>query len=209
MVSSDKSLPSVPDVARKIWEDLRRLLRARPALETKKHIPNADEHVVNWKDIEHFDQSWKSRISRMAAFVPPKARVLDLGCGEMWLREFLQDCAYIPVDYKMRGPGTIICDFNQGEFPDLDVDVAFVSGCLEYVEDPAWFIGKVAAHAKMCVISYCSTEHFVDPEERAALGWKNSLDSSKLISLFASSNMRLTDQAFLPDTKNTVFRFVA
>ena len=175
----------------------------------KKAKPSPGKGSVDWKDIEYFDETWKNRIRQMAAFVPPNSRVLDLGCGEMRLRGFLKDCVYIPVDYRARSPETIVCDFNRGEFPDVRADVSFVSGCLEYIENPAWFIGQIAIHSNICVISYCSIEHFNDPAERAALAWKNSFDAKDVVALFMAKNMRVTAQTFLPETRNTVFRFVA
>lgn len=209
MPSKPEQAASAADSATKPWGALSRLAgRFRWPL-VKKEQPSSGKVPVNWKDIEYFDQTWKNRIRQMAVFVPPNCSVLDLGCGEMWLREFLTNCVYIPVDYQARGPETIVCDFNHGEFPDKHADVSFVSGCLEYIEDPPWFIGQIAAHSHACVISYCSIEHFDDPAERAALAWKNSFDAKELISLFRAVDMRVAAQTFLPETKNTVFRFDA
>lgn len=110
------------------------------------------------------------------------------------MQEGFRDCVYIPVDYQARGPETIVCDFNRGEFPDKQADVSFVSGCLEYIENPSWFIEQIAAHSHICVISYCSVEHFDDPAQRAAFTWKNSFDAKELVSLFLAKDMRLTAQ---------------
>jgi hypothetical protein len=175
----------------------------------KRNKPASNVIPATWKDIEYFDETWKNRIRQMAGFIPPKSRVLDLGCGEMRLREFLKHCVYIPVDYMARGPETIVCDFNRGEFPNVPADVSFVSGCLEYIENPSWFIGQIAAHSQICVISYCSIEHFDDPSQRAAAAWKNSFDAQEVISLFLAKGMTLSARTFLPESKNTVFRFVA
>ncbi|PZR81745.1 MAG: hypothetical protein DLM68_17160 [Hyphomicrobiales bacterium] len=209
MVLQHEHLPAAREFIRKLWGTFARLVTQIEWSAGRTVGPPFNESAVNWKEIEYFDQTWINRVRKMAAYVPPKSRVLDLGCGEMWLREFLEDCIYIPVDYKTRSAETIVCDFNRCEFPDEQVDVAFVSGCLEYIENPFWFIEEIATHSKICVISYCSTEHFDDPAQRAALGWKNSFGSKELISLFGANDMKLTDETFLQDTKNTIFRFVA
>jgi hypothetical protein len=133
---------------------------------------------------------------------------MDLGCGKMWLHIFLVSCKYFPVDYCQRGEDTIVCDFNKGEFPNLDVDVAFVSGCLEYVEKPQWFINQIARCARGCVISYCVTEAFPDPIQRSAMGWKSSFSTAQIIAMFEDNSMRLIDQDFLPDSGNALFSFV-
>lgn len=51
---------------------------------------------------------------------------------------------YIGVDYIKRDDETIVCDFNNGEFPKVQVDTVFVSDVLEYIGDPQWFWEKLA-----------------------------------------------------------------
>ena len=73
---------------------------------------------INWKDIEYFDDKWKLRIDKMSKYIERNDSVMDLGCGKMWLKKHLHETnLYIPVDYKNRGEGTIICEFNKNEFP--------------------------------------------------------------------------------------------
>lgn len=159
-----------------------------------------------WKDIEYFEESWKERISQMARYIPPRSTVMDLGCGRQWLREYLDQCRYVPVDYRSRSPDTLVCDFNRKEFPDVDVDVCFVSGCLEYVEDPAWFIEQIGNHAKRCVLSYCPVDDHYDLRARASLAWKSNLTKADLLSLFAAAGMRVEAEA--TSMNNCVFSFV-
>ena len=162
----------------------------------------------NWKDIEYFDEAWKERIRRMASYVPAQSVVMDLGCGKQWLREYLDRCEYIPVDYCSRSADTLVCDINRGEFPDMSVDVCFVSGCLEYADKPDWLVGKIAAQARLCVISYCAADGVPDPITRASLGWKNSFTKDELVSLFESKGMRPEGNIddFVPN--NPIFKFV-
>ncbi len=179
-----------------------------PGAEARRTAAAAKVAAVEWKEIEYFDEKWQERIKRLAEFVPPGSSVMDLGCGKMWVRNFLVDCVYIPVDYASRGEETIVCDFNKGEFPDRNVDVAFVSGCLEYVENPRWFVDQIVNHADRCVISYCTTEAFPNPVMRSATGWKNSFDAAQIIAMFEEKSMRLIGRDFLPDSGNTLFCFV-
>ena len=115
-------------------------------------------------------------------------------------------CKYIGIDYVSRGPETIVCDLNAGQFPDGMVDVAFVSGCLEYVNDPAWFIGQVARHCNICIISYCTIENFSQLSERRKNAWVNDMSQVKLIQLFAENKMTLiSNQSTL--SCNSIFVF--
>jgi len=162
----------------------------------------------NWKDIEYFDDAWKKRIKLMATFIPDNKTITDLGCGKMWLKEYINDknIKYIPVDYKNRGNNTIICDFNKHEFPTNESDIAFVSGCLEYVIDPEWFVNKISENNKLCIISYCTTDHYNNMTIRKANAWKNNLSKNELINLFRKSKMLLINET-ITNTKNTIFIF--
>jgi len=159
-----------------------------------------------WKDIEYFNDQWKERIWQMAQYIPPACTVLDLGCGKMWLSEYLRECRYIPVDYCDRGKGTYIYDFNKAEFPNVKADYSFVSGCMEYVESPRWFIEQISTHSGACVISYCGREYFPDLQGRMARGWKNNFSKNELIALFNSFGMVLAEEA-TTRTQNFIFVF--
>ncbi len=66
-----------------------------------------------WQQIEYFNPDWKGRIGKMASHIAPGESVVDLGCGQMWLKEFLSASSrYTGVDYTQRGADTIVADFN-------------------------------------------------------------------------------------------------
>jgi SAM-dependent methyltransferase len=159
-----------------------------------------------WRQVEHFDEGWKERIRLMAEFIPTDSSVMDLGCGKMWLKQFLNKDTYYGVDYTDRGEGTIICDFNQGEFPTQNAEVAFVSGCLEYIENYNWFINCIGENTKSCVLSYCTLEHFPDKTIRRELAWVNDLTRSELIELFSGIGMTLVGEK-VTKTKDSIFHF--
>jgi hypothetical protein len=146
----------------------------------------------DWKEIEFFDLRWKDRIKEMASHIRPGEVVLDLGCGQCWLKEFLpENCHYIPCDYVSRSEDTIVCDFNAGQFPEEKVDVCFISGCLEYVQDPGWFVGKVSAFSNRCIIAYCITRPEDDLKKRREKAWKNDFSTEDLVSLFSNHGFEL------------------
>ena len=159
-----------------------------------------------WINIEYFDPSWTKRIKEMSKYIQPGKSIIDLGCGKMWLKQYLKDNKYFPVDYTDRGEGTIICDFNTGEFPEINADVAFISGALEYVEDPDWFISNVSKRCSECVISYCTIEDYPDVKFRNKQGWVNSYSNQEIIDLFAKFGFKLVaENTNIP--KNRIFYF--
>lgn len=154
-----------------------------------RYLPKpAPRQTVKWSEIEYFDANWKKRIAVMAGMIPAGATVLDLGCGMEWLKDHLPEgSGYVGVDYVGRSQNTIICDFNKREFPDERADVAFVSGCLEYIEDAPWFVSEISKHTDSCLLSYCT------PEEcpRREPGWRNSYSHQGIVELFKVAGLPL------------------
>lgn len=161
----------------------------------------------NWRTFEYFDPSWNKRIKKMASYISTGASVLDLGCGKMWLQQYLHDTPYYPIDYTDRGAGTIVCDFNLKEFPEQHADVAFVSGTLEYINDSAWFLSCISKNCDQCVISYCLKEYYPDPAFRRKQSWVNNFSRDEIIQMFSEAGFQLIaeDSAI---AKNMIFNFI-
>ena len=151
----------------------------------------ADKQAKNWKDIEYFDESWLDRIKLMSGYISSGKTVMDLGCGKMWLKAMIPDSKYFPVDYKKRDDTTIVCDFNKLEFPDFPVDVTFISGCLEYIENYKWFIKEISSHSHRCIVSYCTIESIPNIAIRRKRAWKNDLKREELIEAFEKNSMKI------------------
>ncbi len=183
------------------------LAKIRNLLKILKQKSGLGTQSNNWKQIEYFDSDWKERIKIMAAYLEPGKIVTDLGCGKMWLKEYIPETnIYYPVDYINRGDDTVICDFNNNEFPTHKSEIAFVSGCLEYIEKPEVFIRKIAENNTICILSYCTTDNFKTLRTRKANAWKNNLSRSELIKLFSDQNMKLYDEN-ITESKNNIFIF--
>lgn len=169
------------DVTARRTIQIRRTLAARSALLAQR-IPWLRRWDVvralaqtDWKNIEYFDRSWRLRVEQMARFIPAEASVMDLGCGERWLSEIVGSERYTGVDYRSRSPDTVVCDFDRDEFPDIFRDVAFVSGCLEYVRDYPRFIAEICRRTSLCILSYCPIDTHRDFVGRRRAGWRNDL----------------------------------
>ena len=160
-----------------------------------------------WKDIEYFSETWNLRIDLMAKYIVPNTFVVDFGCGPMWLKQKLpENCKYLGVDYIDRGEGSTKCDLNKKEFPTLSFDFAFVSGCLEYIEDYKWFIENISKHSNRCIISYCTTDFFSNLKERSECSWVNNLSKSDILAIFENYNWVLKDET-ITETNNSIFFF--
>jgi len=160
----------------------------------------------SWANLEYFDETWKSRIQEMARFIRPGESVIDLGCGMMWLRPYLKDNVYHPVDYRRRDESTIVLDFNNHQFPPITTDVAFLSGTLEYIRDYEWFVNQVSRHCTRCIVSYCTTENYPDLNTRKNKAWQSHLTRAQLITLFTKNGMHLETESN-QITHNPIFVF--
>lgn len=159
----------------------------------------------NWQDIEYFNPDWKGRIENMSKFVTKGSTLVDLGCGKMWLKEFVtKEEVYIPVDYIKRSNDTIVCDFNKHQYPKVNADTAFISGCLEYILDYKWFVAKLGANHKKCILSYCLIENFPDKSQRIKKTWVNHLNETQICNLFKKNGFKLVNKV---SSSNTIFVF--
>ncbi|QVW33809.1 hypothetical protein KIP69_09345 [Geobacter sulfurreducens] len=182
-------------------------MKAISVLAKIKHSFKAFLLKPTWSQIEYFNPDWKHRISLMATHIPEYASVVDLGCGRMWLREFLSPTnKYFGVDYCQRDSETIVVDLNKKQYPNIVADIFFISGCLEYVDDYESLVRYISNQCKRCIISYCSTDEFSDIAMRRKRAWVNDLSRSQLVDLFARNDMKLTCED-ITITNNLIFIF--
>lgn len=160
-----------------------------------------------WKDIEYFHEEWKGRIAFMAKFLTQGSSIMDMGCGKMWLKDYIPaNCQYYGVDYCKRSTETTVADFNKREFPSRHADTLFISGCLEYMRDPEWFLSKVCQQSKKKIIlSYCILETHFDIRERKKIFWKNHLSGDFIKQYVEASGFLLTHKDVYDS--NTIFVF--
>lgn len=163
----------------------------------------------SWKEIEYFNEEWKNRIQVMAGLITKDEKsILDLGCGKMWLKEYLSpNITYFGCDYKDRGNETLICDFNKKQFPNQNVDVCFISGCLEYIDDVDWFLEQVSKASNSIIVSYCPTDYFPDISDRKTRAWVNHMNISQLVNKITKLGFYLEVQKN-EISNNSIFRFI-
>ena len=161
-----------------------------------------------WSSEKEFDERWKRRISTMAGFIDAPGPVADLGCGMMWLEQFLRvGNAYVPVDYVRRDDRTRVIDFNTEKLPDLGAKVAFLSGSLEYVREAVEFLKILTGmEFEQIILSYCTTEKFHDMKiRRRALKWTSHLSIYQILTAF-TGQYDLTGFVEM-ESNDTIFAF--
>lgn len=138
--------------------------------------------------------AWDGRNLLIAKHVRPNSRVLDLGSGAQTLRTHLPPgCLYVPCDIVRSSPDCIVCDFNRGIYPPLDraYDVTIGSGVLEYLRDPADFLGRISAYAPTIILSYQPAEpEGADKIRRLSDGFVNHLQKTELEALLTRAGYR-------------------
>ena len=146
-----------------------------------------------WKDydnvIDFSSGRWDYRVEKVASCIEANVKsVMDLGAGAMSLQKYIPaQVEYYPVDYCKRAENTIVCDFEDEQFPEKQVDCIVASGMLEYIANLEWFVEQICNHCNEAVISYISIETMPDFAIRQHEGWKNNLSIVALIRLFGKN----------------------
>lgn len=126
--------------------------------------------------------------------------VVDYGAGKMYLQEYLApEVKYFPVDYIRRNEQTILCDLNQGVFPDIQSDAAICSGVLEFIYTPEQLLIHVCEHTnKMIILSYLSVDNFPDIDGRRASAYVSDLSERQIVELMESKGFWLNKKVPAP-----------
>ncbi|MBD2176644.1 hypothetical protein H6F42_06910 [Pseudanabaena sp. FACHB-1998] len=164
------------------------------------------ENIGLWSSNWEFDEEWKNRISTMAAYINTSGTVADFGCGLMWLEPLLKpENTYLPIDYIARDERTLVIDLNKDLLPELNADIAFLSGVLEYVIDIENFVYNLTnKNFKKIILSYCTLEKFSDVNGRESLNWVSHKSIFDILSMFTSKY----SLSAINDVKgNTIFVF--
>ncbi|MEJ2376230.1 MAG: hypothetical protein P8Y71_12720 [Pseudolabrys sp.] len=154
----------------------------------------AHDNLARWSDVQPFASAQDERAALAAQFVPSGARVLELNCGRMALRNSLPyGCQYQGSDLVARDDATIVCDLNAGEFPTreaIDADVIVMLGVLETIVDVESFFTYLRFCKRDVILSYCAKD-LTGKCDSAALGWVNHFSFFELARLFDRYGFRI------------------
>jgi hypothetical protein len=127
-------------------------------------------------------------IKSLSAYIDESdACVVDLGAGNMNLRKFIPSSVrYIPVDFKRRSEETIVCDLNDGEFPDIEADVYVLCAMLYYMDKPLDLIEKCAKFAsKKIIVAMNNRDMSQYPDAMRVHGFKSYLYFDEITPILA------------------------
>lgn len=112
-------------------------------------------------------KGWEKRADAMAKMIPEDVvSVLDIGCGEGLLKQYLPDSIkYYGLDYCKRDDSTIVCDLNKEKMPDIKADLYYMGGVFDYIEDKMHFIEELQ-NAKYVLLSKTRNERFIRLDDK-------------------------------------------
>jgi len=127
---------------------------------------------------------WAERTRRVASFISTDQTVMDLGCGQMTLRDAIpKGCRYIPADLVKRSDDCRQIELNEGLWPQETADVVVALGVLEYVYDIKGFFYGCARIAPRLIFSYhiSYSRNYATRVERMKMGWLNDFPISQVV----------------------------
>lgn len=152
--------------------------------------------IGRWRRVAHGGRPpWDTRNERIASYITPKSSVLDLGCGSQTLKSHLpKDCEYQPCDLVESTADVIVCDFNSGEYPQMDRVYSFVvcSGVLEYIRDEETFLRNCGRLGSRVLLSYHAKIGRVSTLERMTNHWVSHFSRDELEILFRKAHLSAT-----------------
>jgi len=155
-----------------------------------------------WQSIHTESRKWRGRYKLIARHIFPGESVIEFGCGDMALRDYLHpNCAYQPSDLISRNNNCLVIDLNKNLPEDLETrySVAVFAGVLEYVSDVYRILTWSLSHADRVCFSYATTDDFPDIDHRSKVyGWFSHLSRDAIIEIGVKiqkeSHIRLTDR---------------
>ena len=108
----------------------------------------------------------------MRKLIPDCKSLMDVGCRKKKLAKSVcpEGVKYYPVDFKKHDDEVIACDFNNGEFPDIKVDVCLCALTAEFVEPLPQFLGNMCEAANKQILMWCRP---VDKETSPVYRWNH------------------------------------
>jgi hypothetical protein len=154
--------------------------------------------LERWRLTAERTPPWDGRVAAIAARIPAGASIVDVGAGNMSLRQYVAASRYVPIDCVPTCPETVLADFNRGEYPSFPerFDYAVISGVLEHVDDPEALLQSTVKWAQVLIFTYWIGNH-TEPDHR------NHLSREQLHDICARLGLRPVEVGTW--TRQTIF----
>ena len=178
-------------------------IQSQATLSSDFKVTNTAQTTNTWLESFNYDYEFLLRYARLLSLLPtntkkfpPVRSILDLGCGMQYLKEVIKhdfkfkNAKYLGVDLYAHKSDTLLCDFNQKEFPKLtkDYDLIVCAGLFEYIVDLEFLIERICElepHYILC--SY----NFLDFTQKHNPIWVKLHTQEELFSFFFKRNYKL------------------
>lgn len=170
------------------------------------------ENIV-WKDLEHAT-TWgehTGRVIMISEWVSDDAKsVADYGEGKLSLKNFINpDIKYYPIDYIKRSNETILCDFNNDEFPKLQTDISVCTATLVFITKADSLLNFICKNtSRIIILSYVTVDLFSNIKGRRASGYVNDFTQEDIVNVCLTHGFILKEKRSDPANKiDTLFLF--
>ena len=208
-VNPDVDVQQAPD-------DVGRLHLYTPLLEELQNYKKEQMRLLGWRvnSLADFDSSYNNpsrRDSRlkfaMDKLIPDCTSLLDLGCRKAKFVKSIcpANVKYYPVDYIKHDDETILCNFNEGEFPVIKADAILCALTAEYVEPLPQFLADMCNAAQKQILMLSRP---ADRERNINYRWSHpfltDFTEEFLIKTMAQNHFQLSAQYPMPDNRSVV-----
>lgn len=160
---------------------------------TRRLIEQRGTDGWRWANPQSLESGAEARMTLALPHIPPNASVLDLGAGIMAvLSRLSMSTRYTPVDLVRYSKATVLCDLNDGQFPEGTWDCALALALLEHIHDIPALLRRIRNAAKRLIVTYETVETLSDAAERRQRGYFNDYDSATLRAIFEATGWQVT-----------------
>lgn len=153
-------------------------------------------HRDYWSRKESFNPVWSKRAALASTFIVPGSWVVDVGCGQMQLRDYLPTgCRYTPADLTQWTEEVHSIDLDAGQFPPGTYDCAVILGVLEYLQQPQDVLQWAQSTCDRLVVSYCHPTPVATVRNRRRKHWINGFSESEFRDLLIGAGWHVSSTA--------------